>query len=162
MQVPPVAATDAVAVGVSVVSTLVVTALLGAALYVLRAARAVRREAAALAEEAGRLLGELDRAVGQAGSQIERVDRMVGSAEAISDAVGSASRLVGGVVAEPLIKLVALGSGLARGARVARDGAGLRQERAALQPGSRGRTAPEQQLPAPGDHGRRSLRRGRP
>ena len=131
MQATLLASTDVVAVGVSVVSTLVVVSLLASALYLLRAARGLRRQAVALAEESDRLLCELDRAVGQAGAEIERVDRMVGSAEALSEAVGSASRLVGGVVAEPLIKLVALGSGIARGARVARGGPEAQEARRA-------------------------------
>ena len=56
----------------------------------------------------------------QAGLEVERVDRMVGSAEAISDAVGSASRLVGGAVTAPFIKVVAFGTGVARGLRLVR------------------------------------------
>jgi len=101
----------------------------------------------------------MDLVVRQAGAEVERVDRMVGSAEAISEAVGSASRLVGGVVTEPLIRLVALGSGVARVARVVRSGARRR-------PRSR-RTitvARENRLPrgpdSDQDSGHRSTRKG--
>ncbi|GEM_PF-1651981 len=118
----PVAATDAVVVGVTVLATLLLLGLVVAVVHLLRAARQLRREAARLAEEAQRLLGELGQTVQQAGREIERVDRMVGSAEAISEAVGSASRLVGGAVTGPLIKAVALGSGLVRGLRRLRQG----------------------------------------
>lgn len=108
------------AVGVTVLATLTVLGLLAALGYLLKAARQVRREAEALAAEARQLMGELEVAVHRAGSEVERVDRMVGSAEAISEAVGSASRLVGGAVAGPLIKLMAFGSGVRRGARALR------------------------------------------
>ncbi len=113
-------ATDSVAVGVTVLATLVIVALAGAVWYLLRTVRELRQEAEGLAREAEELLGELDLTVHQAGLEVERVDRMVGSAEAISDAVGSASRLVGGAVTAPYIKVVAFGTGVARGLRLVR------------------------------------------
>ncbi|MGC8626801.1 MAG: hypothetical protein ACP5VR_04445, partial [Acidimicrobiales bacterium] len=113
----PLAATDAVAVGVTVLSTLLLLGLVGAVSYLLRVVHELRREARELSLESRRLLGELDQTVRQAGREIERVDRMVGSAEAITEAVGSASHLVGGVVTKPLIKVVAFASGVARGVR---------------------------------------------
>ncbi len=111
-------ATDTVAVGVTVIATLVLVALAAAVWYLLKAVRDLRQEASGLAREAGDMLGELDMTVHQAGLEVERVDRMVGSAEAISDAVGSASRLVGGAVTTPFIKVVAFSSGVARGLRL--------------------------------------------
>jgi heme exporter protein D len=116
------ATTDPVAVGVTVLATLAVVGLVASVAYLHRAVRELRREAKALAEEAGQLLEEMGAALRQAGEDVARVERMVGSAEAISEAVGSASRLVGGVVAEPLIKAVALGSGVARAVRTVRRG----------------------------------------
>jgi len=116
-----------VAVGVTVVATLVVVGLVGGLLYTLRAVRQLRREAEALAKEAADLLDELARAVREAGAEVDRVDRMVGSAEAISEAVSSASRLVGGAVAEPLIRFVAVLSGVARVVQALRRGPGRRE-----------------------------------
>jgi hypothetical protein len=113
-------ATDSVAVGVTVIATLVIVALAGAVWYLLKTVRELRQEAEGLAHEAEELLGEMDLTVHQAGLEVERVDRMVGSAEAISDAVGSASRLVGGAVTAPYIKVVAFGTGVARGLRLVR------------------------------------------
>lgn len=113
-------ATDSVAVGVTVIATLVIVALAGAVWYLLKAVRDLRQEADGLAREAEAMLGELDVTVHQAGLEVERVDRMVGSAEAISDRVGSASRLVGGAVTVPFIKVVAFGTGVARGLRLVR------------------------------------------
>ena len=114
------AATDVVAIGVTVVATLVVVALVGSLWYLLSSARQLRRETEALTQEAHELLDDLDDAVLQAGAEVDRVDRLVGSAEAISDAVGSASRVLGGALAEPVIKLVALASGIARVVRAMR------------------------------------------
>ncbi len=116
------AATDTVAVGVTVVATLVVVALVAAVASLLGAVRDLRRQADDLRREAGELLDEISATVREAGLEVERVERMVGSAEAISEVVGSASRLVGGAVASPFIKLVALVSGLARALRLVRGG----------------------------------------
>jgi hypothetical protein len=123
-----VIATDTVAVGVTVISTVVLLGLVAAVVYLLRAVRQLRRQAEALARESRQLLGEIDATVRQAGHEVERMDRIVGSAEAISDAVGSASRLVGGAVSGPFIKVVAFGSGLVRGARAL--GVGSREGKA--------------------------------
>jgi hypothetical protein len=118
----PVATTDAVAVGVTALATVLVVGLVAAALYQLKATRQMRHEAEALARECRQLLSQLGDTVRQAEHDIERVDRMVGSAEAISEAVGSASRLMGGVVAGPVIKVMAVASGVARGWRRLRSG----------------------------------------
>lgn len=118
-------ASDTVAVEVTVVATLVVAGLVASVLYLLVVVRRVRREALVLARQAQLLVEELGAIVYQAEADIARVDAMVGSAEAISGAVGSASRLVGGAVASPLIKAMAFGSGLVRGAKLVRDGAPL-------------------------------------
>ncbi len=124
-------ATDTVAVGVTVIATLVLVALAASVGYLLKAVRELRQEASGLAREAGDMLGELDMTVHRAGLEVERVDRMVGSAEAISDAVGSASRLVGGAMTTPFIKVVAFSSGVARGLRLVRGSRGTdRAERA--------------------------------
>lgn len=120
-----VAATDTVAVEVSVLATVVVIGLVAATVYLLVCVRRLRREAEALAGQTEELLYELSSVLRQAEADVERVDRMVGSAEAISGAVGSASRLVGGAVASPLIKAVAFGSGLVKGAKLVRQGVPL-------------------------------------
>jgi hypothetical protein len=119
----PLLATDTVAVGVTVIATLVIVALAASVGYLLKAVRELRQEAEDLARQAADVLGELQTTVRQAGLEVDRVDRLVGSAEAISDAVGSASRLVGGAVASPFIKVVAFGAGLNKGIRLARGGA---------------------------------------
>lgn len=111
------ATTDAVAIGVTVVATLVVVALALALAHLLRSVRELRRQAEALAREAGELLSEMRADLRQAGAEVERVERMVGSAEAISDAVGGASRVMGRIVAAPFIKTVAFAAGVGQAAR---------------------------------------------
>lgn len=154
------AATDAVAVGVSVVATLVVIALVSAVAHLLRAARELRRQAEELARDAGELLAEMHADLRQAGAQVERVEHLVGSAEAISDAVGGASRLVGGVVAAPLIKVVAFASGVGSALRALQG----RPPRAFAPPGGRQREVvavapgPRQKALPPLDRRRRRLR----
>jgi hypothetical protein len=113
-------ATDAVAVGLTAVATLVIVGLAGAVSYLPKAVRELRQEAEGLAREAEQLLGELNVTVHQEGLEVARVDRLLGSAEAISGAVGSASRPVGGAVTAPFIKVVAFGTGVARGPRLLR------------------------------------------
>ena len=92
--------------------------------YLLKAVRELRQEASGLAREAGDMLGELDMTVHRAGHEVERVDRMVGSAEAMSDAgrLGAAPR--GRGHDEPFIKVVAFSSGVARGLRLVRGSRG--------------------------------------
>ncbi|HTW09045.1 MAG TPA: hypothetical protein VME46_16165 [Acidimicrobiales bacterium] len=135
-----VAATDVLAVEVTVVATLVVVALLASLLYLLRSVRDLRRQAWQLSREARELMDDLDATVSQASAEVERVERIVGSAEAISEAVSTASRLVGGIVTEPLIKLVAFGSGAARAARALRRGRPHREIPAVARENARARS----------------------
>lgn len=156
------ATTDVLAVEVTVVATLVVVALVAAIVWLLKSVRVLRRQADALAYEAEQLLDELGQTVRQAGAEVERVGRIVGSAEAISDAVGSASRLAGGVVTEPLIKLVAFGSGVARVARVIRGGGGGTREIPAVAHDNRRRQPSAGAQPGPRARGAAQGRRSRP
>ncbi len=115
--------TSAVAIGVTVVATLVVVALFTGLVIMIRAARDLRRAATALDADAAELMNALGGAVGRADRQLRRVDDLVGSAETISDAVGSASRLASTAVSGPVIKVMAFGAGAARAGRRLRDGA---------------------------------------
>jgi hypothetical protein len=53
----------------------------------------------------------------EARRELERVDDLVGSAEALTETVGSAGRLAHAAVSSPLIKLMAFGAGTARAGR---------------------------------------------
>jgi hypothetical protein len=127
---------ETVAVGVTVVGTLVVAALAAAVAFLLYQARSLRQAAAELRRDSAARLDELDRTLaraagelGRAGAELDRVGDLIGSAESISDAVGGASRLASTAMAGPVIKAVALGSGAARAGRRLRRGPGLRARR---------------------------------
>ncbi len=107
----------AVAIAVAVVSTVAVLALIGAAISLRRSATELRLLADELTEHAAAVLGEVERTVDQARGELARVDDLVGSAEAITETVGSASRLAHAAVATPMIKVMALAAGTARAGR---------------------------------------------
>src|SRR5579875_832932 len=114
---------DTVAVGVTVVATLVVVALAAGLVYVVSVARRLQRAAADLERRSNELMATLEVAVDRAELQVQRVDDLVGSAELISDAVGQASRTAGMAVSGPVIKAMAFGAGAARAGRRLRAGA---------------------------------------
>jgi hypothetical protein len=84
---------------------------------VLRALRDVRTAVDDLRRETTPLLVDLRAAVIEARGDLDRFDRVLGSAEAISDAVGGASRVATAALSTPVIKTVALASGTSRAAK---------------------------------------------
>ena len=109
--------TSAVAVLVAVVSTAVVLVMLFAALSLRRSARELRMLVDEMTEHAAEVIGEAETTIARARSELDRVDDLVGSAEAITETVGSASRVAHAVLAAPLIKVLAFGAGTARAGR---------------------------------------------
>jgi hypothetical protein len=99
-----------VMVGVIVAMTLITQALL-------RTLRETRDTLEALRGEAVPLMGELRDTVERAGAEVERVDDLLDTAETISATVDSASRLGYLAFRAPVIRTVALGRGIGRGAR---------------------------------------------
>jgi hypothetical protein len=112
-----VSAGSAVVVGVTVVATVVVLGLTWAAVSLIRTARRMQALAQELSEHAAAVLGDVERTVSRARGELDRVDDLIGSAEAITHTVGSASHLAHLAVAKPLIKVMALGAGTARAGR---------------------------------------------
>lgn len=99
-------------------------ALVVTLMRVLDTMRDLRSEVRRLSEETQPLLADLRDSVGaarqsmsQAREDLERFDRVLGSAEAITEAVSGGSRLVRGALAAPVIKTVAIASGTAQGVR---------------------------------------------
>jgi hypothetical protein len=84
---------------------------------VLQTMRDLRLELADLQSRTGPLLDELERSVNEARADLERFDRVLGSAEAISDNVAGASRVARVALSTPVIKTVALASGTSRAAK---------------------------------------------
>lgn len=122
-------------------------------LRVLDTLGSLRGEVAELRAETRPLLAELRTSVDAARDDLERFDRVLGSAEAISSTVAKnmdgASRVARTALSAPIIKTVAFASGTGRAARRLRDGGrGARRQRdtvlPALEPGAatrRGRRA---------------------
>jgi hypothetical protein len=93
-------------------------ALVVALLRVLDALRDLRREVEQLRAETGPLLDQLRSSVDDAREDLERFDRLVGSAEAINEVVtASGGRVARLAFATPVIKTVALATGGSRAAR---------------------------------------------
>jgi uncharacterized protein YoxC len=79
--------------------------------------RDLRGEVAALRSETRPLLTELRAAADGARSDLERFDRVLGSAEAISDAVEGSGRAARHVFSAPVIKIAGLATGTSRAVR---------------------------------------------
>ena len=125
----------------AVLCSLGFAALVVVLVRVLDALRSVEREVNRLRAETLPLLDELRAAAGdaretvdRAREDLERFDRVLGSAESISDAVSGSSRLVRSALSTPVIKTVAFASGTAEGVRRLR-----RKETPAPATGSGGR-----------------------
>ena len=101
----------------AVVVTLVVALLIASAISLARTAAELKALADELTDHASVVLSDVEITVDQARRQLERVDDLVGSAEALTETVGSAGRLAQAAVSTPLIKLMAFGAGTARAGR---------------------------------------------
>lgn len=108
----------------AVLCSLGFAALIVTLVRVLDVMRELRAEVRRLSEETQPLLAELRDSVGaarrsmsEAREDLDRFDRVLGSAEAITEAVSGSSRLVRGALATPVIKTVAIASGTAQGVR---------------------------------------------
>ncbi len=112
-----VSAGSAVVIGVTVVATVVVLGLLVAAVSLLRTAQRMRVLAEELTAHPALAFHDVDVVVARARGELDRVDDLIGSAEAITQTVGSASRLAHLAFTGPLIKVMALGAGTARAGR---------------------------------------------
>jgi len=112
-----VSAGTAVVIAITVAATLVVLGLLWAACSLLRTARQLQLLADELADHTALVLTSVEVAMSRAQGDLDRVDDLIGSAEAINQAVGSTSRLAQLAFSGPLIKLMALRAGTARAGR---------------------------------------------
>jgi methyl-accepting chemotaxis protein len=108
---------SAAAVALTVACTAVVLTLLGAALSLRRSARELRLLVEEMAEHAANVIDDAEQTIARARGELDRVDDLIGSAEAITETVGSASRVAHAALATPLIKLLAFGAGTARAGR---------------------------------------------
>lgn len=113
---------------VAVVAAVSVAVLVGALAMLLVALGRTLRELRVAAEEftdaAVPLLAELREVVCDTVSEVDRVARLVRAAEGVTDAVDSAQRLAYRTLASPVVKAMAFGAGVSRGARRLREGDG--------------------------------------
>ena len=86
-----------------------------------RTLRELRTTVALLREDAIALLDDAYAAVRDATYEVERVDRLVTSAEKLNGAVDGAQRIAYKTLASPVVKAMALGSGVSRAAQALRD-----------------------------------------
>jgi hypothetical protein len=99
-------------------------ALIVVLLRVLDAMRSLRGEVIALRQETGPLLVELRAstddaklAMAEARDDLQRFDRVLGSAEAISGAVAGGGRVARAALSTPVIKTAAIATGTSRAVR---------------------------------------------
>jgi hypothetical protein len=83
---------------------------------VLQATRELRDELVRLRRDTEPLLEDLQTAVDDAREDLDRFDRLLGSAESISSHVNGATRVTRMALSAPVIKTVALASGTSRAA----------------------------------------------
>ncbi|HET9075965.1 MAG TPA: hypothetical protein VFN68_03455 [Acidimicrobiales bacterium] len=113
---------DAVAIAVAAVSAAVIVVMLVAALSLRSTARDLRLLVEEMTDHASAVIGAAEETINRAQDELARVDDLIGSAEAITETVGTASRLAHATLATPLIKLLAFGAGTARAGRRLRGG----------------------------------------
>jgi 3-polyprenyl-4-hydroxybenzoate decarboxylase len=117
-----VTAGDLAVVLASVLCTLGFAALVVVLLRVLDSLRSLRSEVELLRSETRPLLAELRSTMTEARDDLDRFDRVLGSAEAISDAVAGGSRVARAALSAPMIKTVALATGTGRATKRLRRG----------------------------------------
>lgn len=115
-------ANEVAAVVVAVATAVLVIGLLIALTALTKTLRLLRTTVDELRLSALPLVADARATVAQASQELERVDTLLGSAESITATVDSASRLAYLAFSNPVIKLLAFGSGTARATRRLRRG----------------------------------------
>ena len=113
---------DVIAVIVATLVAILTGALVVALAFLVQTLRTLRATVDSLREETIALLDDAHDAVRQATSEVDRIDRLVGSAERINDAVDGAQRMAYKTLASPVVKAMAFGTGVSRAAHRLREG----------------------------------------
>lgn len=106
--------TDVLAVVAATVLTILIAVLATLLVVLARVLRELRATVEVLRVDALALLDETDEAVRDASSEIDRVERLVSSAERLDEAKRA--------IATPVVKAMAFGTGVTRAAQRLRDG----------------------------------------
>lgn len=115
-------ASDAAAIVVTAVSAMAVGLLLWAVVSLRAAARELRAAAAQLRDEAVPAVAEARRTIATADHDLDRLDDLLGAAEALSHTVEGASKLAYDTLSTPVIKAMALANGTGKAAKRLRQG----------------------------------------
>jgi hypothetical protein len=113
---------DVLAVVAATVVTMLIAVLAATLVALTRTLRELRATADALHDEAIPLLDAAREAVVEAAIEVDRVERLVTSAERVSGAVDGASRLAARTLRSPVVKAMAFGTGVSRAAQRLREG----------------------------------------
>ena len=106
------------AIAVSLVAAVAIALVLT---FLIRTLRELRAELASFRQQSSEALTELHAAVADANGELERVDDLVGSAEALAATVDGVAKVGFLTVGKPVIKTVALAKGTSRAARRIRN-----------------------------------------
>jgi hypothetical protein len=113
---------DVLAVVAATVVTMLIAVLAATLVALTRTLRELRATADALHDEAIPLLDAARVAVVEAEIEVERVERLVTSAERVSGAVDGASRIAARTLRSPVVKAMAFGTGVSRATQRLREG----------------------------------------
>jgi len=113
---------DVLAVVAATVVTMLVAVLAATLVALARTLRVLRETAVALHDETIPLLAAARDAVCDAAVEVDRVERLVTSAERLSGAVDGASRIAARTLRSPVVKAMAFGTGVSRAAQRLREG----------------------------------------
>jgi uncharacterized protein YoxC len=104
-----------VAAWLAATASILLAVLIGALLFALasvtRTLRELRTTVESLREESLDLAGEMRGALRDAEGEIDRVDALLTAAEGVGDRIDTASRIVSKTVTNPVVKVLALGTG---------------------------------------------------
>jgi hypothetical protein len=113
---------DVLAVIVATIVAVLTGVLLVVMFMLVRTLRELGATVAVLQRETRALLDDAHDAVVEATVEVDRIDRLVSSAEKINGAVDGAQRLAYKTLSSPVVKAMAFGSGVSRAAQRLRDG----------------------------------------
>jgi len=112
-----VTATEWAAVGLAAVAAVLATALVVVLFSLARTLRSLRAAVEDLNRETRPLVADLQGSAQRASKDLDRVEDLVGAAESVTKTVEGASRLAWLTFANPLVKVLAFGSGVGRAGR---------------------------------------------
>jgi len=118
---------DAAAVVIAAASTFAVALLLWATVSLVSAVRQLRSVTAELRDRAIPAVAEARALVATADGDLDRMDSLLGAAEALSTTVDSASKLAYDTFSTPVIKAMALANGTGKAAKRLRQGSNPRR-----------------------------------